>query len=262
MEIRILGAHNLESATARMVSLLIDGVLAIDAGSLTSTLSLTEQEDIKSILLSHCHLDHIIGIPAIALNHFIRTIFDNRVRTVKVYGTMPTIDALSSYLVTDLVHPSFTDPRSENPVLKFFTIEPYKAESVDGYKVLALPVNHSVPTVGYQITSGDGKSLFYSADTGPGLSSCWHYVTATLLVMELMMPNRFVDLAQEKGHLTPQLLGEELTQFRQIKGYIPPVILVHMNNELEDEIKKEVAQMATELGATISFGYAGMRIIL
>ncbi len=39
MNIRVLGAHNTESRTTRYMSLLVDGILALDAGGLTSSLS-------------------------------------------------------------------------------------------------------------------------------------------------------------------------------------------------------------------------------
>ena len=44
MEVRILGAHSSEAEGQRMVSFLIDGVLVLDAGGLTSALSLSEQQ--------------------------------------------------------------------------------------------------------------------------------------------------------------------------------------------------------------------------
>ncbi len=57
MEIRILGAHSLESNRTKMVTLLVDGVIALDAGSLTSGLSFPEQMQLKAVLLTHRDLD-------------------------------------------------------------------------------------------------------------------------------------------------------------------------------------------------------------
>ena len=253
MEVRILGAHHSESATARLVSILVDDVLALDAGSLTSSLSLPEQEKVKSIVLTHHHYDHIRDIPAIAINNYLRTI--------KVYGTAATLDILSSYLIDGMIYPKFTEkPSPQSPALKLFTLEPYQEETIEGYKVLALPVYHSVPTVGYEVTSAADKSFFYSSDTGPGLSSCWDYISPQLLIINLTLPNRFEDIAIEASHLTPRLLGRELVQFRQVKGYLPPVVTIHMNPQLEDEIRQEIAELAKELGAEITLGYEGMRI--
>ena len=68
MKIQFLGAHNCESATTRLVSILIDDVLALDAGSLTSTLSIEAQLNLKAVLLTHHHYDHIRDIPALGMN--------------------------------------------------------------------------------------------------------------------------------------------------------------------------------------------------
>ena len=62
--------------------------------------------------------------------------------------------------------------------------------------------------------------------------------------------------------MTPGLLKPELVKFRQGKGYLPPVILIHMVPMLgeEKEIAKEAAQIAQELNTTIELGYEGMEI--
>ncbi len=251
MEIMILGAHHSETATTRLVSILIDDVLAVDAGSLTSALSLPQQEKVKSILLSHHHYDHIRDIPTIALNNYWRSI--------KVYGTALTIDILSSYLLDGKIYPKFTErPSRQKPVLRLFTLEPYNVQTIDGYSVLPLPVSHSVPTVGYQITPPGGKSLFYSSDTGPGLSACWDHVSPQLLIINLTLPNRLEDIAIKERHLTPRLLKAELVQFQRSKGYLPPVVVIHMNPQVEEEIRAELEQLANEIGTTITLGYQGM----
>jgi ribonuclease BN (tRNA processing enzyme) len=251
MEVRILGAHHSESKTTRLVSMVIDDVLALDAGSLTSGLSLREQEKVKSILLTHYHYDHIRDIPAIALNNYLRTI--------RVYGTALTIDILSSYLIDGKLYPKFTErPSPQSPALKLFTLEPYQVATIDGYSVLPLPVTHTVPAVGYQITSAAGRSLFYSGDSGPGLSACWDYISPQLLIINLTLPDRFEDIAIKERHLSPRLLKEELVQFQRSKGYLPPVVTIHTNPQLEIEIREELAEVAGEIGATITPGYEGM----
>ena len=46
MRVRVLGAHQLETRDTRLTSFLIDGVLAVDAGSITSGLTLEEQKSV------------------------------------------------------------------------------------------------------------------------------------------------------------------------------------------------------------------------
>ena len=59
MELRVLGAHNMESKETRMESHLIDGVLLLDAGGPTRALTFQEQMGIRAIILSHRHFDHV-----------------------------------------------------------------------------------------------------------------------------------------------------------------------------------------------------------
>ena len=44
MEVQILGAHSTEAGGLRLASLLIDDILLLDAGGLTASLSLSEQQ--------------------------------------------------------------------------------------------------------------------------------------------------------------------------------------------------------------------------
>ncbi|MFC1949157.1 MBL fold metallo-hydrolase [Chloroflexota bacterium] len=256
MKIKLLGAHNTESKKTRHSCLLVDNILALDAGGLTSNLSIEEQQKLKAVLLTHQHYDHIRDIPALAMNLYLAG------DSINIYSTPPVYDILTTHLADGVIYPNFLEQPKENPTIKFTVIEPLKPWQVEDYSILAVPVNHSVPTVGYQVTSPDSKTLLYTSDTGPGLSGCWEQVLPRLLVIELTTSNRFTDFARESGHLTPSLLKQELISFRELKGYLPQVITVHMNPPLEEEIKAEIATVADELNGLITLGYEGMEISL
>ncbi len=256
MDIRFLGTHNCESREAKCISLLIDDTVAIDAGGLTSSLSLAAQQKLKAILLTHQHYDHIRDIPVLAMNLYLDG------HTINIYSIKPALEALSSYLLDGELYPKFLENPASEPTIKFTIIEPHQPLTIAGYSVLAVPVSHSVPTVGYQITSPDGKTVFYTGDTGPGLSQCWQHISPQLLVIEVTAPNQFEDFGRESGHLTPSLLKEELGNFQEIKGYLPQTILVHMNPRLEEEIAAETSAVAESLGGEITLAYEGMQIRL
>jgi len=256
MDIQVLGAHNCESQSLKLISLLIDDALAIDAGALTSSLSLEAQQKLKAILLTHPHYDHIKDIPVLAMNLFL----DNG--NINIYSTPAVYDALSTHLLTGKLYPNFLEEPQDNPTLKFTIIEPHQAEQIEGYTILAVPVNHSVPSVGYQVTSPEGKAVFYTGDTGPGLADCWKSVSPQLLIIEATAPDRHEEFAVQAGHLTPSLLKRELVSFQELKGYLPQVVLVHMNPNLEKEMKAEIAVVAEALNNPITPAYEGMQIHL
>ena len=256
MDIRFLGVHNCESKETKCISLLIDDTLAIDAGGLTSSLSFAAQQKLRALLLTHHHYDHIRDIPALAMNLFLDG------GTINIYSTAPVFEAVSSCLLDGKLYPKFMEMPPAKPTVSFSIIEPHQVVPIDGYEVMAIPVEHPAPTVGYQITSPDGKSLFYTGDTGPGLSECWRHVSPQLLITEVTAPNKYEDFAHESGHLTPSLLDTELAKFQEIKGYLPQIVLVHMNPRLEKEIAAEISAVAASLGSQITLAYEGMQIRL
>jgi len=256
MNIRLLGAHNCESESTKLVSLLIDDVLAIDAGAITSTLTFEAQQKIKVVLLTHQHYDHIRDIPALAMNLFLRG------ATITIYSTPVVYDAVTTHLLDDKLYPNFHQHPPDKPTLRFTTIQPHQAELVEGYSVLAVPVNHSVPAVGYQVTSPDGKAVFYTGDSGPDLAKCWQHVSPQLLIIEVTASDKYKKWSAKSGHLTPSLLKQELTTFQETNSYLPRVVVVHMNPNLEKEITKEIAAVERELGTSITMGYEGMELKL
>ncbi|HEX78666.1 MAG TPA: MBL fold metallo-hydrolase [Dehalococcoidia bacterium] len=256
MKIGFLGAHNTESRDSRLVSLLIDDVLALDAGGLTSSLTLEQQLRLKAVLLTHCHYDHIRDIPLIAMNLFLSQ------AAIDVYSIPSVGDALAGCLLNGELYNRFMESPKGKETIRFHTIEPYKEIQIEGYGVLPLPVVHSVPAVGYRVTSSDGRSIFYTGDTGPGLAHLWRFVSPQLIVIEVTAPNRYRQFGIEKCHLTPGLLKEELLGFREVKGYLPDVLTVHMNPELEAEIESELSGVAKELGNSITLAYEGRQVDL
>jgi len=237
-----------------MVSLLIDGVLAIDAGSITSSLSLEEQKKIKALLLTHQHYDHVRDIPALGMSLFLGG------GAIRVYSIQSALDALARHFFNSEIYTDFRRKPEDKPTLSLAALEPNKAVTIEGYTVLAVPVKHGVPTVGYQVTSGDGKSVFYTGDTGPGLAECWQSVKPQLLIIEVTSSDRYAGWAGESGHLAPSLLKQELASFQEVNGYIPPVVAIHMSPNLEEEIAAELAAVAEALDCSITLAYEGMEI--
>jgi ribonuclease BN (tRNA processing enzyme) len=259
MNIRFLGAHNSESKDVRPACVLIDNILAIDAGGLTSSLTFSEQLAIEALLVTHHHYDHIKDIIMMGMTFHIKHSKINIYSIPSVYEALAYLFEYPGKFYTNfLTHPP------EDPTIHFTKIEPLLPFSIKEYKILAVPMKHSVPAVGYQITSPEGKNLFYSGDTGNGLGGIWQYVSPDLLIVEVTAADGFLKFAKEASHLTPTLLKEELTSFRKIKGYLPKIITVHMFPQSPEKelIETELTRVAAELNATIIPGYEGMQITL
>ena len=256
MELTILGAHNCESDKMKLTSLLIDGVIAVDAGGLTSSLSIDDQQRLKAVLITHHHFDHIRDLETLGMN-----IYMHKPNGLGVYALQSTLDIISAYMCDGVLYPDFTKrPSPDNPVFRLKPVEPDEEFVVAGYKITPFPVNHGVPTVGYRITSPDNKSLIFTGDTTRNTIETWQGQSAQLIVTEVTLPNAQEAAARDSRHLTPQMLKGELLDFKKANGYIPPVVTVHMSPHLEDKIKQEIARVADELGTKITCGHEGMRI--
>jgi len=209
-------------------------------------------------LLTHHHFDHTRDLVTLCFNN--ANLWQHE---IQVYALRQALDVVIPCLLDGKIYTNLLEyPSVDKPFLHLNTIEPYKKETIEGYEVLPLSVKHSAPTVGYQITSPDGKSLFYTGDTGPGLSYCWQHISPQLLISEVCGPNRLGDWLESVGHLSAQLLKEELIQFRKLKGYLPCIIVIHIAPAYEQEIREEVAQVARELRTDISLGYEDMKVTL
>ena len=256
MEVRILGAHNLEGLETRHTCFLIDGVLALDAGSLTSSLTPAEQAQITDILVSHSHFDHIRDIPTLGLS----TLWEPG--ATSVHGLPDTLSAIHEHFLNWKIYPDFTEGLNNAPAkLQFRPVAPKQTFKVLDYQVKPIPVPHPVPCVGYIVKSSSRASIAYTGDTGGGLKSFLQDpMQPGILFVDVTFPNRLHDLANTTGHLTPCSLRKELLT-AMADGITPPrIVAVHIAPQHQDELTRELEDVSREIGVEIEIGYEGMRI--
>jgi ribonuclease BN (tRNA processing enzyme) len=233
MKLKVLGCAGAELPDFRPPAFLLDDQLLLDAGTIGSVLSEEEQMRIHTIFITHSHLDHIRSVPALIDNIIVK----NHLHSVSVQSSAEVIAAMQNHLFNDVIWPDFTRiPSIDNPVLKFTTIIPYQEYTVHGYRVTAIPVNHTVPTVGYLVKSG-GRTLVYTGDTGP-TEEIWPYCSGVdALIVEVSFPDSMKDLAQLTKHLTASMLVKELAKI----DVLPKCILItHPKPQYYDHINMEI----------------------
>jgi ribonuclease BN (tRNA processing enzyme) len=227
------------------------------ASALTSGLTFEDQKNLKAVLVTHHHYDHVRDIPALAMNLYLSG------GKIDIYALEPAITAVKTYFLNGDLYPRFFERPADDPVLRFHNMVPGEARQIEGYTVHPVAVNHPVPAIGYEIKSSDGKGIFYTGDTGKGLTDAWRQVSPNILIIELTAPNKYeAAVGDGSKHLTPRLLQLELESFKRTKGYIPSVVLVHMSPLEERYIKKEITAVAHSLNADIVLAKEGMKITI
>lgn len=236
MELRILGSAGAEFPDFRPPAFLIDGKLLLDAGTIGSVLNEEEQWNIQNIFITHSHLDHIRSIPALADNIIIK----NLNHKVTIHCTKEVISALQNHMFNNIIWPDFTKiPSVEDPVLAYSLIIPYQEYVVDGYTVQAIPVDHTVPAVGYRVASG-GRTLVYTGDTGP-TRTIWKSCSGIdVLIVEVSFPNCMEAMALVTKHLTSSMLQHELAQIEVLPKRI---LITHPKPQYVDIIRREIESL-------------------
>lgn len=242
MRVKVLGCSGAESPGQNSPAFLLDDGILFDAGTLASVLGERQQKKIRTIFVTHAHLDHIRGIPFLADN----IVMGRKMRRFTVYSIPSVVRTIRKHLFNSAVWPDFTViPHPDDAILKLTEVEEGRPIREGEYKVTPYRVSHTVPSVGYLVEDGKGRRLFYTGDTGP-TNGTWKKIGKRMihcLIIDVSFPDAMEDLAIRTGHLTPGLLRAELA-----KMALPPgrVLITHPKPYHRKTIAAEIRKMRTD----------------
>ena len=241
MRIEILGCSGGIGGTARRTtSLLIDNDILIDAGTGVTDLPLPALKAVDHVFVSHSHLDHIACLPFI-----VDSVGEMRNTPLTMHATRETQEIIRKHIFNGLIWPDFSViPSPENPYLCFNTLEIGRSLVIKNRCITALPANHTVAAVGYQIDNLDNHaSLVFSGDT----TTCpplWDIINAIsdlrYLLIENTYPNSQRELAIHTKHFYSSLLLAELHRLR----VHPEILITNAKPAWFAHIEKELLQGA------------------
>jgi cAMP phosphodiesterase len=192
----------------RLTCFLIDESVAVDAGSIALALNTEQRQKVRDIIITHPHMDHIASLPI-----FIDDLFETLKSPVRVYATPEVVELLERDIFNWNVYPRFSGLKNDyGPVMEYVPIpkgEPFKVAHL---QVIAVPVNHIVPTVGLLVS--DGKSnIAFSSDTSE-TDEFWQVINSSphvdALLIETSFPDSMAKLAEVSRHFTPASLQRDL----------------------------------------------------
>jgi ribonuclease BN (tRNA processing enzyme) len=238
VKIRILPSSPDAGHLQHLVSFVIDGHLAIDAGCIGFCGTAESQARLTSVLLTHGHLDHVCSLPIFAMN-----VFDHSGTGVTVHATSPVIDQLKGDLFNGRVWPDFTAARPDRqPLVRFEPVRLRRPFALGGLEITAIPLNHPVPAVGYLVDDGRSAAVL-ATDTGP-TGEIWDVAgrnpRLSIAFIDVAFPDDMLALADESGHLTPSLAREQI-------GRLPAAvkkIATHLKPAYHDRIVAQLTKAA------------------
>ena len=228
---------------------IVDDRVAIDAGSLALSTNAIQKEQIRDVILTHAHIDHIAGLPL-----FIDDLFAHIKKPVEVYATEAVIETLRKDIFNWRVYPDFAELENDNGVvLKYRTFEIGETFQSGHLKVKAIGVNHKVPSVGFVVSDGNARFAI-SGDTAE-MRAFWNNVNAEerldALLIECAFPDRLSDLAEVSHHMTPQSLKRELEKFD-----LPtcPILVINIKPAYQEEVIREIDRLKIENLSVLEVG--------
>lgn len=243
MRLHVLGCSGSDLPGYRLTSFLVNDSILLDAGAVTSSLSLDRQSQIHDILVTHAHLDHIKDILFLADN-LIELVAPDAHGPVRVRGLKPVLDSIQEHLLNDTIWPDFTIlPARSNPVLLHEPLEPGQWVTLNGLQVAAWPVNHATAASGYVFLDPEkGGNFAFTGDTGP-TAGWWDFMNSLPfalehLIIEASFPNAMEDLAILSKHLTPRLLRRELDKLKAS----PKIYISHMKSPFSTMIQEQLQE--------------------
>jgi cAMP phosphodiesterase len=222
----------------RLTCFLIDDCVAVDAGSIAIATTNEQRSKIRDIIVTHPHMDHIASLPI-----FIDDLYPLLKQPMRIHATPEVIDLLERDVFNWNVYPRFSDLKNDyGPVMEYVPIPTGSSFPVAHLKVVAVPVNHIVPTVGLIISDGR-TSVAFSSDTAE-TDEFWKLVNQEkhleALLIEASFPNRMAKLAEVSRHFTPASLSEEL---KKLTHNGMDIMAVHLKPSYREEIVKQLEEL-------------------
>lgn len=239
MKIEVLGCSGGMGYGEYTTCLRINDQVLIDAGSGLGNLTQQQMLAIKSIFITHAHLDHICFLPMLVDN-----LFEQLDAPIEVYALPEVIEVMKAHIFNWHVWPDFTQlPCFEKAVMRFHSIMEAQTVSAHGLDIRPVRARHVVPACGYRVKDDQGRVFCFSGDTllDQTVSEAYNQLgPLEVLMLECAFPNRLEDIAQKSHHLTPKSLAQFISSLS-----LPPkqLWITHLKPSLHDEIMTELQQL-------------------
>ncbi|MCX7965070.1 MAG: 3',5'-cyclic-nucleotide phosphodiesterase [Syntrophorhabdaceae bacterium] len=238
MKIDILGCYGNAIGDFKSTCFFIDEKTLLDAGTVTGVLKDHQLKNIKNVIITHTHLDHIKDLVFLV---------DQLVMMGKYYieliSVKEVLNIISENLFNNQLWPDFTViPSHDNAVIKMREITLNEYTNIGDLTVKPILMTHTVYCVGY-IIKKNGKGFMFTSDTGP-TKTFWEMARSEngieFIIADVSFPNRMEELARVSGHMTLNMLIEHIERFNLNNI---PFFITHIKPIFLEEIIHELTQL-------------------
>lgn len=258
MSFRVLGCSGAIAAGCRTTAFLVDESLLIDAGTGVGDLPLEALARVDHILLSHSHLDHVLGVPLLA-DATLRERHAAGRGPITVHALPATLEALRQHVLNDVLWPDFTRlPSAAQPALRLQPLAIGQRLQLAGREIAVLPAAHTVPACGFAVRGGAAAApqwVVFSGDTGPN-PALWQAMAAlpgavAHLIIEIAFGDDEAALAARAGHHCPASLAAEFGQHLGALAAPLQLWLTHLKPGENAAITRQLRQHLPAHGAQL-----------
>jgi len=229
-----LGCYGSSLEEKECISMALSESIIIDAGGIMASVPAEKLPEIKHLIITHSHYDHIKDIPM--LSDF--TLIE-KAGFFTIHALQSTINDIMEHVFNNKTWPDFSSlPSKKNPTVKFEVIVPGIPFDIEGLNFFPIAVDHTVSALGFLIKK-EKVAIGYSGDT----FLCQDLIDAfnkepdiKALFWEASFSSELERIAILSKHLTPKLMYKDVSQIQ----HKVPVYLFHMKPTLLKAIEREV----------------------
>jgi len=220
-----------------LVSFLVDGAVAIDAGSLGLMADLERQRRVRHVFLTHEHIDHVATLPI-----FLENVFEPGPECVEILAAPEVLDFVHHDIFNGRVWPDFFElSTGEDRFVRGTPLVTGQSVTRGGLSVTPLAVSHGVDTLGYLVDDGR-TAVAFPSDTGP-TEDFWRHLAAAprlaAVFLEISFPDSLAALAATTGHHCPTTFAAEIRKLDRPVRWI----VVHRKARHAAEIAGQLAAL-------------------
>lgn len=195
------------------------------------------RRDLRDVVLTHAHLDHIAGLPL-----FIDDLFATLTEPVTIHALEDVIEILERDVFNWSVFPKFSELRNNGVHAVAYRSVRFGTDfDVAGLKFRLIPADHKVPSAGVLVRD-ERSAIAISGDTASlaGIKTCIEdFGRVDAILVECAFPNELSQIAQNSHHMTPAVLAKELASIQPDC----PVYVVNIKPSYRDAVVRQLEDL-------------------